>query len=360
MVPHTGIAALVRLAPAEHGWSGGIRRSPYRSGRLQGTNKGTDGRGGLADADAATDHACHLFTILGTAGVGKSRLMEEFVRSVDGRATVLRGRCLAYGQGITFWPVAEVVKAAAGLSDFDEPEEVERRIADLLVGVEHAAAIAGRLAEVIGVTSGSAPPEEAEWAVRRLLEVIGERGPLVVVFDDLHWAEPGLLDMIDHVSDAARDAAILLICTARPEFLDARAGWAGGKLNATSILLEPLTDAQSESLIANLVGSTGLAEEVRSRIVQAAGGNPLFVEQMLAMLIDDGLIHSIDGRWVATSDHLTVSVPPTIAALLSARLDRLEPEERDLIGRASVVGKVFYRPGSPSTCHEPSWTGRSR
>jgi len=293
--------------------------------------------------DAATDHACHLFTILGTAGVGKSRLMEEFVRSVDGRATVLRGRCLAYGQGITFWPVAEVVKAAAGLADFDEPEEVECRIADLLVGVEHAAAIAGRLAEVIGVTSGSAPPEEAEWAVRRLLEVIGERSPLVVVFDDLHWAEPGLLDMIDHVSDAARDAAILLICTARPEFLDARAGWAGGKLNATSILLEPLTDAQSESLIANLVGATGLAEEVRSRIVQAAGGNPLFVEQMLAMLIDDGLIHSIDGRWVATSDHLTVSVPPTIAALLSARLDRLEPEEGDLIGRASVVGKVFYR-----------------
>jgi len=293
--------------------------------------------------DASTDRACHLFTILGTAGVGKSRLMEEFVRSVDGRATVLRGRCLSYGQGITFWPVAEVVRAAAGLADFDDLETVERRIAELLIGVEHAAAIAGRLTEVIGVTTGTAPPEEAQWAVRRLLEVIGERGPLVVVFDDLHWAEPGFLDLIDHVSDSARDASILLICTARPEFLDARAGWAGGKLNATSILLEPLTDAQSESLIANLLGSTGLAEDVRSRIVQAAGGNPLFVEQMLAMLIDDGLIHSVDGRWVATSDHLTVSVPPTIAALLSARLDRLEPEERDLIGRASVVGKVFYR-----------------
>jgi class 3 adenylate cyclase/tetratricopeptide (TPR) repeat protein len=302
--------------------------------------------------DAATDRACHLFTILGTAGVGKSRLLEEFVRSVDGRATVLRGRCLAYGQGITFWPVAEVVRAAAGLADFDDLETVERRIAELLIGVEHAAAIAGRLAEVIGVTTGSAPPEEAQWAVRRLLEVIGERGPLVVVFDDLHWAEPSFLDLIDHVSDTARDAAILLICTARPEFLDARAGWAGGKLNATSILLEPLTDAQSESLIGNLVGSSNLAEDVLSRIVQAAGGNPLFVEQMLAMLIDDGLIHSVDGRWVATGDHLTVSVPPTIAALLSARLDRLEPEERDLIGRASVVGKVFYRGAVADLGHE--------
>ena len=305
--------------------------------------------------DATTDRACHLFTILGTAGVGKSRLMEEFVESVAERATVLRGRCLSYGQGITFWPVAEVVRAAAGLADFDDPETVERRIAEMLAGVEHAGAIADRLAEVIGVRTGSATPEEAQWAVRRLFEVIGERGPLVVVFDDLHWGEPSLLDMIDHVADAARDASILLICTARPEFLDARAGWAGGKLNATSILLEPLTDAQSESLIANLLGSTGLADDVRSRIVQAAGGNPLFVEQMLAMLIDDGLIHSVDGEWVAAGDQLVVTVPPTIAALLSARLDRLEPAERDLIGRASVVGKVFYRgavvepgPGPPA------------
>ena len=293
--------------------------------------------------DTTTDQACRLFTILGTAGVGKSRLMEEFVESVEGRATVLRGRCLSYGQGITFWPVAEVVRAAAGLADFDDPETVERRLNEVLLGVEHAGAIAARLAELIGVTSGSAPPEEAQWAVRRLFEVIGERGPLVVVFDDLHWGEPSFLDMIDHVADAARDASILLICTARPEFLDARAGWAGGKLNATSILLEPLTDAQSESLIANLLGSTGLAENVRSRIVQAAGGNPLFVEQMLAMLIDDGLIHSVGGQWVAADPDLVVTVPPTIAALLSARLDRLEPAERDLIGRASVAGKVFYR-----------------
>jgi len=291
----------------------------------------------------AADNACHLFTILGTAGVGKSRLVEEFVKDVGGRAEVLRGRCLSYGQGITFWPVAEVVKGAAGLQDFDESEAVERKIVDRLAGDEYAAAIANRLAQVIGVASGSAPPEEAQWAVRRLLEILGTGDPVVVVLDDIHWGEPAFLDLIDHVADSARDASILLLCTARPEFLDTRGGWAGGKMNATSILLEPLSDAQSESLISNLLGATDLAEDVRKRIVHAAEGNPLFVEQMLAMLIDDGLVHSVDGHWVATSDRLEVSVPPTIAALLSARLDRLDSEERDVIGRASVVGKVFYR-----------------
>ena len=291
----------------------------------------------------AADNACHLFTILGTAGVGKSRLVEEFVKDLAGRAEVLRGRCLSYGQGITFWPVAEVVRGAAGVQDFDESEAVERKIVDRLAGDEYASAIANRLAQVIGVTSGSAPPEEAQWAVRRLLEILGAGNPVVVVLDDIHWGEPAFLDLIDHVADSARDASILLLCTARPEFLDTRGGWAGGKMNATSILLEPLSDAQSESLISNLLGATDLAEDVRARIVHAAEGNPLFVEQMLAMLIDDGLVRSVDGHWVATSDRLEVSVPPTIAALLSARLDRLDSEERDVIGRASVVGKVFYR-----------------
>ena len=291
----------------------------------------------------AADRACHLFTILGTAGVGKSRLVEEFIKDVAGRAEVLRGRCISYGRGITFWPVAEVVKGAAGLQDFGEPETVERKIADLLAGDEHAAAIANRLAQLIGVTSGSAPPEEAQWAVRRLLEILGAAGPVVVVFDDIHWAEPAFLDLIDHVADSVRDAPILLLCTARPEFLDSRGGWAGGKMNATSILLEPLSDAQSESLISHLLGATDLADDVRARIAHAADGNPLFVEQMLAMLIDDGLVRSVDGHWVTTSDQLDVSVPPTIAALLSARLDMLASDERDLMGQASVVGKVFYR-----------------
>ena len=299
------------------------------------------------------DRACHLFTILGTAGVGKSRLVEEFIKDVAGRAVVLRGRCLSYGRGITFWPVAEVVRGAAGLQDFDQSEAVERKIADLLAGDEYAAAIANRLAQVIGVASGSAPPEEAQWAVRRLLEILGAREPVVVVFDDIHWGEPAFLDLIDQVADTARDAPIVLVCTARPEFLDSRAGWAGGKMNATSILLEPLSDAQSESLISHLLGATDLADDVRTRIVQAAEGNPLFVEQMLAMLIDDGLVHSVDGHWVATSDQLDVTVPPTIAALLSARLDRLSSEERDLIGRASVVGKVFYRGAVMELSSEP-------
>jgi len=294
---------------------------------------------------AVTGRACHQFTILGTAGVGKSRLLEEFTTSVAGRATVLRGRCLSYGQGITLWPVAEVVRGAAHLQDFDPPETVERRLTDLVGGDEHAGAIAGRLMQVVGASGGLAPPEEAQWAVRRLLEILGSQSPLIVVFDDLHWAEPTLVDLIDEVTETASDAAILVICTARPEFLETRADWATTKVNATTIALEPLSDADSESLIANLLGATDLDPNIQARIVQAAGGNPLFVEQMLSMLIDDGLITKVDGRWLATADHLEVAVPPTISALLSARLDLLPVDERNVIGRAAVIGQVFY-PGA--------------
>jgi class 3 adenylate cyclase/tetratricopeptide (TPR) repeat protein len=292
------------------------------------------------------DRTCHLFTVLGAAGVGKSRVVEEFQQVVGSRATVLRGRCLPYGEGITFWPLAEAVKQVAGLDDSEPLERARARIAALLEGEEQAELIGARVAGVVGLVEATGSgTEETFWAVRKLLESLANRRPLVVVFDDIHWAETTFLDLVEHVADWSRDAPILLVCMARPELLDQRPGWGGGKLNASSILLEPLSETESEHLIENLLGQADLAAEARARISQAAEGNPLFVEEMLEMLIDDGLLARDNGSWIPTADLATVSVPPTIQALLSARLDRLEGEERGVLECASVEGKVFHRGG---------------
>jgi class 3 adenylate cyclase/tetratricopeptide (TPR) repeat protein len=295
-----------------------------------------------AFARCVRERGCHLFTVLGSPGVGKSRLAEEFVRSVDGVALVLRGRCLPYGEGITFWPVAEIVRQAAGIRDEDAPEVANARIAELVAEATDAELITDRLAQIAGLLDEAASANELFWALRRLLEVLAQGRPVVVELDDIHWAEPTLLDLIDHVADWSRDAPILLLCLARAELLDRRPAWGGGKLNATSLLLAPLTEDESGVLVGNLLGKAELPGAARLQVVRAAEGNPLFVEQMLSMLIDEGLLRRDDGHWIAAGDLSTVAVPPTIHALLAARLDRLGREERAVIERASVVGKVFY------------------
>src|SRR5712692_282259 len=198
---------------------------------------------------AGAERRCYLFTVLGAAGVGKSRLIFEFRQGLPPGTSVLQGRCLSYGEGITFWPVTELLREAAGLREDHSSEERRARIAALLAGEEHVGPIADRLAELLGVGKPSAAPQETFWAVRRLLESLGKRQPLVVIFDDIHWAEPTLLDLVEYVADWTRDSALLLICTSRLELLDRRQGWGGGKLNATSILLEPLHDQECEHLI---------------------------------------------------------------------------------------------------------------
>ena len=289
----------------------------------------------------ASDRECQLFTILAPAGVGKSRLVEEFLRSAP-PALVLRGRCLPYGEGITYFPVIEVVKQAAGLADFDAPELIEEKVCAVIEGEEHQELVCGRVAQLLGA-GDVAVPEETFWAVRRFLEAVARDHLLILVFDDVHWGEPTFLDLVEHIADLSRDAAILLICMARPDLLDGRPGWAGGKPNATTISLKPLTQEECELLVANLLGAADVAEGVRRRISEAAEGNPLFVEEMLAVMIDDGLLERQNGRWVPVADTSGVTAPPTIQALLAARLDRLTPDERAVLERASVVGKVFFR-----------------
>jgi class 3 adenylate cyclase/tetratricopeptide (TPR) repeat protein len=301
---------------------------------------------------AVADRACHLFTVLGSPGVGKSRLVHEFVAGVRGEAGVLRGRCLPYGDGITYWPVAEMVREAAGMADGDGPEAARSKIAGLVQGGEREA-VADRLTQAIGLAEATAPAEEIAWAFRKLMEGLARERPLVAVFDDIQWAEPTLLDLIDHVADWSRNAPILVVAIARQELLDVRSGWAGGKHNATTLQLEPLPEEDCEVLVENLLGMALLPVVAKARIAEAAEGNPLFVEQVLSMLIDDGLLARSNGHWVPTADLTTIPIPPTIHALLGARLDRLDDPERQVIERASVVGKVFYQGAVSELAPEP-------
>ena len=244
---------------------------------------------------AVSENRCHLFTLLGPAGVGKSRLTTEFLASVD--ATVVSGRCLDYGEGITFWPVISVLKQLGARADET---------------VEH-------------IASGGLSQHELFWDVRAQLEAVAMERPLVVLFDDIHWGEPTFLDLLDHIADLSRGAPILLLCLARPDLLDLRPGWAGGKLNATTTLLEPLSPSECEELID--VHGDGIGVATRKRILQAADGNPLFVEEMVALAREND----------------DVSVPSSVQALLQARLDQLGVAERDVIERGSVEGQIFHR-----------------
>src|SRR4051794_1008052 len=257
-----------------------------------------------AFASASAERSCHLFTILGSAGVGKSRLAEEFLRTLDD-AVLVRGRCLSYGEGISYWPVTEVVKQL-------QPETPEGTPLAAILGEEAAAS-----------------PDEIAWAFRKLLESRAADRPLVVVFDDVHWGAPAFLDLVEHVADLSRGAPILLLCMARPELLDTRPSWGGGKLNATNVLLEPLASGEAGELIDSLASE--IPPDLRDRILDAAEGNPLFVEEMVAMTSEDG-----EGEIV---------VPPTIQALLAARLDQLEPAERSVLERGAIEGLIFHRGG---------------
>jgi class 3 adenylate cyclase/tetratricopeptide (TPR) repeat protein len=295
-----------------------LRQAPGR--RVEGVFVGRERELGLlreAFGRVVSDRSCQLFTLLGTAGVGKSRLVEEFLGSLDG-VRVVRGRCLSYGEGITYYPVVEVLLQLFGA---DPDTAIGELAAD--------ESAAGALRALLGGEGVVTSTNEAAWAFRKLLETVARETPLAVVLDDIHWGEPTFLELVEHVADLSRDAPILLLCVARPELLDKGVGWGGGKLNATTSLLEPLDALATDVLIEALLAGGKLDEVLRARIRDAAGGNPLFVEEMLA------LVHE--------SDNAHVTVPPTIQALLAARLDQLEPSERGVLERGSVEGKEFHR-----------------
>ena len=281
---------------------------------------------------AVVDSSCQLFTILGVAGVGKSRLVQEFLAELGDRATVVRGRCLPYGEGITYFPLLEAVKESAGLEDVDSREQGVAKIVTLLDDRDGAQLVARRVGELVGLAEiePGAGAHESFSAVRSLFESMARRTPLVVVFDDIHWGQATFLELVEHLGDWTRDAPLLVVCMARPELLDVRPDWSGGKLNSTTVLLEPLSDAESAQLVDNLVRADGLGQETRQRIVAAAEGNPLFAEEMFALVLEGGQAHD------------ELAVPPTIQALLAARLDLLGEDERAVIELAAVQGKEFW------------------
>jgi DNA-binding SARP family transcriptional activator/tetratricopeptide (TPR) repeat protein len=280
---------------------------------------------------AVRDRSCRLVTIIGPAGIGKSRLIDEFLSGREG-VTIARGRCLPYGEGITFWPIVEVVNELASIRDDDSVEAVRAKVSGLLPSQEDAAAVTALVTDSPEAVSGA--PEETYLAVRRLFEAIAEAHPLVVVFDDLQWAEPTLLDLLEYLVGWSRDRAIVLCCLARPELLASRPTWALPASHADVLALEPLEPAAATELAHRLLGSGGPPPAALERIVRTAGGNPLFLEELARVLVEDGSLGHDDAR--------TPALPRSLSALLAARLEQLEPDELAVIERAAAIGEIFW------------------
>jgi class 3 adenylate cyclase/tetratricopeptide (TPR) repeat protein len=294
--------------------------------------------------DAGT---CELVTIMAPAGVGKTRLTGELLSRLGSRATVLKGRCLPYGAGITFWPVVSLLIDATGMDDTDSEADARHKMSALLTrNGDHAEAdaelVCDALAPLLGFGTDTVGIQETYWAVRKLLERLAVRRPMIVVFDDIQWGEPTFLDLVEYLVDWIRSAPVLLVCQARPELLEARPGWMTGKENASVVTLQPLNKAQIDSLIQGLVGDAEFPSGARVRIASVAEGNPLFVEETLRMLVDQDLLELREGRWTVTGDLSGIAIPPTIHALLAARLDSLDPEQRAIVERGAVVGRSFW------------------
>jgi predicted ATPase/class 3 adenylate cyclase len=294
---------------------------------------------------AAVDASiCRLVTVVGEPGVGKSRLVKEFTSAHAPAATILPGRCLPYGDGITFWPLAEVVRAAAGIADEDAPDDALAKIAAIAAPAgTDAGSIVERVATIVGLSEAQFPVTELFWGGRRLLETLAVRRPVVVVIDDIHLAESTFLEFIETLVSTSRLAPILVVCTARHALLQQQVDWSR-RTDGPVVMLAPLSADDAGGLVDHLLGGAGLDDLTRSRVVGAADGNPLFVEQMVSMLVDKALLRRVDGRWEPTADMSTIAVPPTIQALLASRLDDLSREERSVVEPAAVIGLVFYRP----------------
>jgi class 3 adenylate cyclase/tetratricopeptide (TPR) repeat protein len=294
-----------------------------------------------------------LVTVIGPAGVGKTRLVNEFLRSVDREARILQGRCLSYGEGITFWPLGEVMRAAAGIRDDDD---AERAYAKLSALAPDDAGVVERVGAAIGLTSGSFPLDDTFWATRRLLERLARVSPIVVYVEDIHWAEPTLLDLLEQLATLAEAAPLFIVCSSRHELLEQHPDWGMKQERFVRLELEPLSEDDSQLIVDHLLEGADLSPALRGRIVTGAAGHPLFVEQLVSMLLDEGRLRREGGKWVLQADGGPLAIPPTIAALLAARIDGLAPDERIVLERGSVIGEVFYlgavRELSPETVRD--------
>ncbi|HTO25387.1 MAG TPA: AAA family ATPase [Gaiellaceae bacterium] len=271
------------------------------------------------------DRRSSLFTIYGDPGVGKSRLAREFVAGLEG-ATILSGRCLPYGEGVTYWPLAEMVKASAGITDDDPLDEAFEKLRETCED-EAVADLLALAAGVLDAVEGERSQQEIAWAVRAWAEQLAEAQPLVLLFEDVHWGEEPLLELVEHLAAWVREVPLLLICIARTELLDVRPTWGGGRVRATTIELEPLQPGESLELVAALTKALELPIDSET-VLAKTEGNPLFVEETVRMLIE-----------MPRSG--TERIPDTLQALIAARIDRLPGKQRTLLQRAAVMGRIF-------------------
>ena len=275
------------------------------------------------------ERSAQLVTLVGVPGIGKSRLVLELYGAIERHPDFIswrQGRCLPYGEGVTFWALGEMVKAQVGILEGDEPAEAERKLS---AGVEDAW-VQSHLRPLVGLPGGAEGGgdmrDEAFAAWRRFFEELAEERPLVLVFEDLHWADEHLLDFVDHLVDWASGVPLLVVSTARPELLTRRPGWGGGKPNALTVSLSSLSDEDTARLLAELLGAV-LPAETQVELLARAGGNPLYAEEFARMLRDRGQVGEL---------------PETVQGLIAARLDLLEPEQKSLLQDAAVIGKRFW------------------
>ncbi len=295
----------------------------------------------------ALDRARHqaepqLVTLVGEPGIGKSRLVHELFVHIEGMPDLItwrQGRCLPYGDGVSYWALGEMVKAEAGILETDTDGEAEakldRSVSELIAEEDEERWVARHLRPLIGLTrerdAGSETMEDGPSAWRRFLEALAERRSTVLVFEDLHWADDGLLDFLDDLIDWTRDVPLLVVCTARPELLARRPGWGGGKLNATTLSLAPLSDEETAVLLAGLLDRSVLPAELQSALLVRAGGNPLYAEEFARMAADRSV-----------TDLAAAELPGSVQGIIAARLDGLDPEDKSLLQDAAVVGKTFW------------------
>jgi class 3 adenylate cyclase/tetratricopeptide (TPR) repeat protein len=297
---------------------------------------------------AVRERAPQLVTLLGPAGVGKSRLLAELLSRLP-ESTVLEGRCLPYGDEVTYWPLAEAVKAHAGVLDSDPSATAREKLrADVqqVVGAD-AERVLGPILwtvglELPGALSTVEVTRSLEEAWRRYLAGLSGSRPTLLTIEDVHWASPPLLDLVDRIADSLIDSPVLIMCTSRLELLELRPGWGAGKHNATTLTLAPLAPEDARELVDALLGRDGLLGTLGSRVLEQAEGNPFFVEEMLAMLIERGVLVRANGTWQADGDLSDLPLPDSVHGVLAARMDLLDEDERDALRHASVVGRVFW------------------
>jgi tetratricopeptide (TPR) repeat protein len=294
------------------------------------------------------ESSIQLVTVTGEPGVGKSRLVAEFRTFVDYQPEIVfwrQGRCLSYGEGITFWALGEVVKGEAGILESDGPEQAAEKLSSSIHAVIEEASerewLEARLAPLVGLSpqaAGAAERSESFAAWRRFLEIVAATRPLILVFEDLHWADAAMLEFVEHLVDWSTGVPLLVVCTARPELYERERSWGGGKRNSTTISLSPLTGEETARLLSALFGQAVLPAETQAALLEHAGGNPLYAEEFVRMLTDRGVL-TPQGRLVRNGE---IPVPETVQALIAARLDTLTPERKSLLHDAAVVGKVFW------------------